>query len=889
MLYGRDPERARLDDVLAAAVAGRSGALVVRGEPGIGKTALLEHAAGAAAAAGARVLRGGGVESEAELPFAGLHLLLRPALDRAGALPEVQATALRSALGLAAPGSGDRFLVGLAVLSLLADLAEEQPLVCLVDDAQWLDHATAETLLFAARRLDAEGAVLLFGARPGFAAPGLPVLELSGLDTAAAETLLADHDPGLAPPLRSRLLAEAAGNPLALIELPAALRAADPGPALPLTDKLRAAFSEQLAGLPAATRQLLLVAAADDTGDLAIVLRAAASFGASVTDLSPAEHAGLVVLGEGTIAFRHPLVRTAAYQGTPLADRLALHRALARALTGAEHADRRAWHLASAATGPDEAVAAELEHTAAEAGRRRGHTAAATAYARAAQLSSTEPARVRRLVLAAEAAAEAGEADRARSFAARVSTPPDDPDLRTRLVLVDALARFSQGRAGEAHRLVLDASAGLPPARARELLLEGAYFGWFAGRRELAESAGRLTGSGPLHRFVQAAISVLLDREVAADLASLGEQVGREAAGPDGLLLVCGLQQVLGQDGAVLSLATRAVADARAEGRIARLPNLLFLLAEAQLAVGLHRDAVTSSAEADRIAEDIGQRQWRGLHASVLAHVAAIEGDETRCRELAAAVLGAHDGPGIPRANWAMGVLDLGRGRAAVALARLEALAASPARYGLAARSVPDLVEAAVRVGEPGRSESAFRWFTGRARGMGQAWADALVARCRALLGPEDEAEQHFKTALGLHEADRRPFEQARTELLYGEWLRRARRKADASTHLRSARETFERLHAAPWLARAEAELVATGVSGSGGTTTAPGALSRLTPQELQIVRLAASGLSNRDIAAQLFLSPRTVGHHLYKAYPKLGVRSRGELAELPLRDPGEG
>lgn len=902
MLYGRDAERAVIDGLLAGATAGRSGALVISGEPGIGKTALLDHAASAAGSA--RVLRGSGVEFEAELPFAGLHLLLRSALGHVDALPEVQATALRSALGLASAGGGDQFLVGLAVLSLLADLAGDGPLVCLVDDAQWLDRATVETLLFAARRLDAEGIVLIFSARDGFTRHGLPELRLSGLDASAAGELLAEHGADLTPELRYRLLAEAHGNPLALIELPAALKSL-PGKgsttvdALPLTERLRSTFSDQVHRLPDGTQWLLLVAAADDTGDLAVVLGASAAFGATVDDLHPAERAGLVVVGESTLAFRQPLVRTAVYQGAPLGDRLRLHRALADVLTGPEHADRRAWHLATASTGPDEQVAAELERTAADAGRRSGHTAAATAYARAAQLSPDQADRTRRLVLAAEAASEAGEVARARSLAGQVAVPPSDPTLRSRLIEVDAVARFSQSQAGEAHRLLLDAAAnldGLDPGRSLELLLAGSYFGWFAGPAELVESVDRLTAVSlraddpvaSMARLLVAAFSVALDRTTERPpLREISEQAGLAADDPKDLLLVCGIGLAIGQDDAVVALARTAVAESRAQGRIGWLPNLLLLQAEAQLALGLHRDAVASASEAGRIADAAGQRQWSGMVASVLAYVAAIEGADTRCHELAATVLAERDGQGIHRATWALALLDLGHGRAADALGRLATLAESPSRYGVAVtRSVPDLVEAAVRLGEPERAAEAMERFTARAAGMGQDWADALVARCRALLGPDDEAEQNFKAALSLHRAHRRPFEQARTELLYGEWLRRARRKAEASTHLRSARETFDRLNATPWVERADGELGATGVTG----TTAPsahGPLAQLTPQELQIVRLAAQGLSNRDIAAQLFLSPRTVGHHLYKAYPKLGVVSRTELAALSLQDPG--
>ncbi|MGW5672832.1 AAA family ATPase, partial [Micromonospora sp. NPDC003776] len=387
MLYGRDAELAVLGKLLDTVRGGASGALVLRGEPGIGKTALLAHAD----AAGLRVLRGVGVESEAELPFAGLHLLLHPALDRLDALPAVQAEALRGALGLAAGGAPDRFLVGLAVLSLLSELADGGPLLAVVDDAQWLDRASADALLFTARRLGAEPVGLLFAARTdGFPAPGVPELSLSGLDPSAAAALLAEHAAGLDAGGRYRVLAEAVGNPLALIELPAA--AVSAGGALP--DRLREAFQARVRTLPESVRTVLEVVAADDTGDLGVLLRAAGKLGAGGADLDAAVRAGLVT-AEATVSFRHPLVRAAVWHGTPPGRRIAVHDALAVALDRPGDADRRAWHLASATIGTDERVAAELERTAAWAGERSGHAAAAAAYERAAQLTADPAAHLR--------------------------------------------------------------------------------------------------------------------------------------------------------------------------------------------------------------------------------------------------------------------------------------------------------------------------------------------------------------------------------------------------------------------------------------------------------------------------------------------------------------
>ena len=891
MLYGRDDERAVLDDLLAGAAGGRSGALVITGEPGIGKTALLEYAA---SASGARLLRATGAESEAELPFAGLQLLLRSALGSLDALPEVQAIALRGALGLAATGVPDRFLVGLAVLSLLSEVAGDGPLLCLVDDAQWLDKESAEALLFVARRLDAEGVVLLLGTRDAGRFTGLPTRLLSGLDAAASAALLADRGEDLPARLRYRLLAEAGGNPLALIELPTALGDTPPDGALPLTERMRAAFADQVHRLPGATRTLLRVAAADDTGDLAVVLRAAGALGASVHDLTPAERAGLVRVADDTLTFRHPLLRTAVYQDVPLGERLALHQALAGALTGPGDVDRRAWHLAAALTAPDEDVAAELERIAGLAGRRSGHAAAAAAYERAVRLTPDPATRVRRLILAAEAAGEAGAVDRALELAGQVTEPPADVAQRARLTQVVAFSRFWQGQEAQAYRLLVDLAGDLDAHEAVETLLEAAYIAWFTGQRELLDAVDRLTALRvpaedrllPMVRLLVAGLSVATGRAAEADAVdkTFGEAV--RAAGDDyrELLFACAVQVVSGRDRQAQELVETLIARTRAAGLIAWLPNLLFVQAEAQLAHGQHRDAATTAEEALRIAVAAGLSQWPSQLSGVLAYLAAIGGDEERCRELADPILAVPGDPGLPRARWALAMLDLGHGRAADARDRLVELARVHDDYGVSVtRSAPDLVEAAVRAGSPAPAVAAAARYASWAGRTGQAWARALASRCQALLAPDDEAERHYQEALALHQADHRPFERARTALLYGEWLRRARRKAEASTHLRGARADFERLGATPWAARAATELTATGVGGAPDPAAPAGVAGVLTPQELRIARLAARGLSNRDIAAQLFLSPRTVGFHLYKAYPKLGVLSRGELAGLDL------
>ena len=511
MLNGRAAEQAAIDRLLAAARAGTSGVLVLRGDAGIGKTALLDYAA--ATAGGFQVVRGTGIESEAELPFAGLHLLLRPALDRIGALVVPQRQALKRAFGLApglpgepgdvagsSPRGGiDRLLIGMAVLSLLSELAGEGPLLCLVDDAHWLDGSSAAALAFAARRLGEDGIALIMAARDGegrFSAQGLPELRLAGLPPEAAAALLDAQPADLAAALRYRILAEAQGNPLALIELPtaAAPAAGDPGE-LALTGRLLAAFSGQAARLPDASRLLLLVAAADDVGEASLVLRAGEALGADAADLAPAERAGLIRQAGQSLAFRHPLIRAAVYQEAPLGQRLAVHRALADAMEGREGSDdagRRAWHRAAGAAEPDEQIAAGLDRAAEQAAERGGYAAAAAASARAAELSADPAARARRLTIAAEAAAESGDLTRARALAARAEPDAGDAMLRAGLLHVRALADFGEGSFRGAHRLLLEGAdllAGTSPALAARILVQAFHTAWYIGEPELADVA----------------------------------------------------------------------------------------------------------------------------------------------------------------------------------------------------------------------------------------------------------------------------------------------------------------------------------------------------------------------------------------------------------------
>ena len=899
VLYGRAGEQSVIAGLLTGAQVGRSAALVVRGEPGIGKTALLDYAAAAAGAAGFQVVRGAGVECEAELSFAGLHVLLGPALGKLASLPEPQRDVLAVAFGLQRPGSRDRFLVGLAVLSLLAELAEDGPLLCLVDDAHWLDRASAEALVFTARRLGAEGIAVIFAARShdqSFPAPGLPVLRLGGLDEESATALLSEHGPGLSAEIRCRILAEARGNPLGLIELCAVYAdqatAAGPGGESPLlTDRLRQAFEGQLRRLPEDAQTLLLIAAAESSGNLRVLLAAASALGVALTAMGPAEQTRMISLAGDTVAFRHPLVRAAVYQAATVSQRLAVHQALAGALRSPADADRRAWHLAAAATGPDEEVAAELERTAGEARARSGYAAAAAALERAVQLTIDPVAQAARLASAAETRAEIGDFDHARNLAARAAAQTTDPIVAARLANVRARADVAEGRLPAAHRQLVEGAAriaDLDPLRAARMLMYAMHVAWFPGNgRRVADTADRLKAAGdslaePLAPLIQLMLRLAGQAagRASADqprLAELLAQARRTREGnPYDLTMVALVALVTGRTSEARDMLGALVADARLQGRIGWLPTLLACLAQALLFDGRHCDALASAAEALRIAHDTGQPQWTSELNGILAYLAAVEGDQERCRTLADAALAEPANHIIsaakPWVHWALGLLDLGQGRPDTALVQLETIWHGPARYHASAlRSIADLVEAGVRLGQPGRVAEPLATFLAWAQCADTPSSGALAERCRALVAG-DGSERHYLAALKQHDES---FEQARTQLLYGAWLRRSRRKAEARTQLRAAVAHLDRIGALPWAEQARAELSATGV-----TAPRPGPVGppRLTPQELQVSRLAAQGLSNRDIAAQLFLSPRTVGYHLYKAYPKLGVTSRSEL-----------
>ncbi|MFB8242641.1 AAA family ATPase [Kitasatospora purpeofusca] len=923
MLYGRAAEEGQLRSLLRRAAEGASGALVVHGEAGIGKTALLEHlaaeatgAAGAAGAAGdstadgapgpagtsgratARVLRTTGIEAETELPFAALHQLLRPALDRLGLLPEPQADALRAAFGLAAPTGQDRFLTGLGVLTLLSEYAGESPLLCLVDDAQWVDRASLDALAFAARRLDSEGVVMVFAVREPVPL-GLPELRLDALDREAVAALLAEHAGADLPPhVRERVAAEARGNPLALIELPRALSEEQragllgPLPAAPAdptpSSRVTAAFGARLGLLPEPTRAALLVAAADDMGDLGVVLTAA---GVSAAALEPAETAGLIRLDGAVLTFRHPLVRAAAYRGATLARRIGAHLALAEVLAGAEHADRRAWHRAAASTGPDEAVARELDAAAERAGGRQGMASASAAHERAAQLSPDPADRRRRLVAAAQAAADAGQFQRVAALlrrggedsgaavgnaSAENAAAENAAAENAELARVRAALELNEGSAVRAVEVLLAAGDAGPT-----ILTEAFHAARSAGDPDLVERVrARVTAAPADHPATLTALAAVYGGEPVA-----AERFEAAARDPGTLFserfLAAHAVHALADHGRARELAELLLAHCRSHGLLGWQATCLHLLAEAHLALGELQPAARAAEEGLNIAGYAGLDHRACYLRATLATCAAVEGDEPRCRELAGAALDhARDhelGTAAAQARRALALAHLGAGDAAAALAHLDAADRHPGGPPvLHALVLPELVEAAARAGtiRPGAAERLGHW----ADRCGSPAALALAARCRALTADDERAEESFLAAAAHGERAGGGLELARTRLLHGEWLRRRRRRSDARRVLREALEGFEKAGARPWAERARAELRGTGeVIDATSATGVP--LGRLTPQEREVVRLAAAGRSNREIAAQLFLSPRTVGHHLYRAFPKLGVASRDQLA----------
>jgi DNA-binding CsgD family transcriptional regulator len=907
VIYGRDLERSRIGELLDGARASRSAVLILLGEAGVGKSALLDDAR--EQAEGMRVLTASGVESEAHLPFAALHQVVRPVLGLVDNLPQPQAAALRGALGLSEGGGDDRFLT----LSLLAETAERQPLLCLVDDAHWLDEASADALVFAARRLEAEGIVMLFAAREGenrrFEEPGLPELRVGGLDPAAAGALVDDAaGVALSPEIRDRLLAETAGNPLALLELSSALSEAQLSGAepllapIPVSARVERAFLERVRRLPEETQTLLLVAAADDTGELATVLQAAAQLGAGAEALDAAEQAGLAQVRETQLELRHPLVRSAVYQGAPLSRRQAVHRAPASTLAGEAEADRRAWHRAAASVEPDPSVVEELEQAAERARRRSAFAAASLAFERAAALTAQEHEQVRQLTAAAENAWLAGRLDRARTLLERARPLATEPIEQADIDRSLGLLEMTHGVPSDACQLLVRAAtevAQIDAKRALDLLNLASIGAIYAGDRKAFVAIAALARDlvvedTPLARkLVQ--LLVGLGAHAEGDFASAAPRIRsalaleetREddddavAAQPVSLFFAGRAAVHLGDDQAVYRSTHTAAARARAEGALGLLTHILPRLGHGELWMGRWAPASASAREGLQLARELRQPHLVAHQLALLAMIAAHRGEETECRSLAAEGSELASAYGLVLvadfAHWALALLELGLGQAEDAFRHAREISTTLAVFwaGL------DRIEAAIRAGEQETASAWFAPFERWAESSGATWARAVLLHCRALRSEaESEAERLFLAALEAHEQASRPFERARSELAFGEFLRRTRRRVEAREHLRSALDAFERLGATLWAERARQELRA---SGQTARKREPSTRGDLTAQELQIARFVAQGLSNRDVAAQLFLSPRTIDFHLRNVFRKLGLSSRTQLARLDL------
>jgi DNA-binding CsgD family transcriptional regulator len=893
-------ECARIDELIDRARCGRSGTLVIRGDPGIGKTALVDYAD--SRADGMRVLRAVGVESESELPYSGLHELVRPVAGLIERLPRQQRTAMRDALALGGGDVGDRFAVYGATLGLVAHAASERPVLCLIDDSHWLDRGSAEALLFAARRLEDDDVAIVFAARDapprGLTAPGVPELRLGGLEPAAAVQLLAGRHESIAADVARRIADATGGNPLALLEAPREMREGqlsghdsidDP---IAVGEGIEHAFLVRAQGLPEGTAWALLLAATAGSAHVSTIL-AAAHADADVLD--EAERAGLLRVDTGRVRFRHPLVRSAVYHGAPSGERRAAHRALAAVLAGPEHSDRRAWHLAAAATGPDESVACALVTAADRVGRRGGVAGQAEFMARAADLSPDPHVRVERLLAAGLAAADAGLLDRGDGLLQVGLREADDPRVRADLVLGRWDVMFRGGQAAEWYQPTLSTAASMEKidkGRAAALVGHAWDFAFDllepAAARELAAWIWRLVGADALEATNLPALSALCwqwmadgRRDDSGDAAEVGARLALKGEF-DQAAYFAECLTFTDRFSQARSVLEQLVARCRAEGRLTHLAYALVSLARLHLRCGELRRSYATATEALTVAGDTGASWAIGYALQALARSEALLGRDQECTEhaLRAIELGADTGGRCVAApaRHALGLMRLGRGECAEALGELEAAARAVEEVrepGFMCHA-PDLIEALAAVG---RGEEALRAAAdlGRfAQDSGSRWTSVVAARCVALTSRDHEARGAFAVALDRCSGEVPEFERARTQLLFGRWLRHAGHRAEARGQLRDAESAFESCGALPWAEQARRELAA---SGERARRRRPDTRDDLTAQELQVAMIVAEGASNREAAARLFLSPKTIEKHLGNAYRKLGVRSRTQLA----------
>ena len=909
-LINRVSETATLEALLDAVRQGMSGALVLRGQAGIGKTALLQRAI--CSAPDFLAVRALGMECEMELGFAGLHQLVLPFLPHLDRLPVPQRDALGAAFGLIAEPPPDRFQVGLATLTLLANAAAEQPLLCIVDDAQWLDSESSEVLAFVARRLIADRIALLFAVREPAERrtelTGLPELWIDGLHAKDARQLLAALVGGpLAGQVSERIIAETEGNPLAILELTAELTLHELGSAsllpepLPIGRRLQQRFVAQVRGLPADTQTVLLLAAAESSGDPVVVWRAARQLGLEQDAVAAAEAARLLVVGR-QILFRHPLIRSAIYHSAPAAERRRIHAALAAATDATVHPSRRAWHRAYSTMEPDEDVAAELAQAGKHAQRRGSHASAAALYTRAAELTPDHGLRAGRLIAAARHSLIAGAPDRAQTLLDEAMPGLKDPLRRARARSLEGGVRFALGQGGETASILLEAARSMAPSDvtlARQTLL---------GALEAAIYTHPAT-SGPVLREIAGAamllprprqtpahpVDLLLDGYAA--LITTGYPSGapllRQAIQPmangeldatDGLRWL-GLgwlaAQTLFDDAAMHTLAARWVRLAREHVALTILPIALVYLGGAELAAGRLNECQACGEQSLEISAATGNPGMLGAAARGNAYLLAWRGREAEARPRAAADLAYALERGqtaiVNFAHYALMVLELGLGRYQAALENALPLYQADAPLS-GSWVLPNLIEAAVRSRHEGAAHDALNRLSERARASGTPLALGFLARSRALLAADPDAECFYKESIGqLGQSSAKP-ELARSHLLLGEWLRRQGRRRDARDQLQTAHDMFASMDLEAFAERARVELLATGVRARKRTVET---LTQLTPQEAQIARLVREGARNQEIAAQLFISTSTVEYHLVRVFRKLGVTSRTQLARV--------
>lgn len=893
--------------LLQDARASRSGVLAVVGEAGIGKSALLDYAQ--QQAAGMKVLRARGVQSEAHIPFAGLFELLRPALGCIGQIPGPQAAALESALALR-PGVSDqgRLAVGAATLSLLAGYAEAAPVAVLLDDVHSLDGSSADALLFACRRLVADPVAVVMTVREGepslLDGADLETLRLTGLDPASAAELLRRlvAEP-VSKELADRLQAETAGNPLALLELAqdrSWLSNVPSGAPLAAGTSVAGVYVQRFRSLPQRTRDMLVLAAASDSGEMPALARAAAGLGLEVSDLVAAEAAALITVRDARVEFRHPLARSAIYGDASAAQRREVHRALAGAMPDSE-ADRRAWHLALAAFGPDESAASALEQAGLRARQRSAYEVSSRAFERGAVLAPEEGQQARLLYAAADAAWLGGLADRAEALLGRAGQAARAEDLVISIEQLRGHIATRRGPIGEAQQILLaaaDRAAHVDPERAVVMLAEAANASFYAGdTATMRLAASRAAALVPPDASNRTAFFALIAQGMALVFAGEG---GKGAESIREAVELLERSDELRDDPRFIAwaamgplwlreadtgraLAGRALGTARRRSAVGVLPFVLTHVAIDQVAAGDRwAEARASFHEVISLARETGQRTELAAGLARLAWLEARQGRAEQSRLHAAEALGLSRALGLVLCEiWALGALgdlELGLGREELALAHFaeqQSVLRSRAIGDVDLSPAPELVELYLRLGRGQEAAGTADSYERDARAKAQPWALARAARCRGLLAADDQSGRHFSAALALHDQTPDAFETARTRLAYGSRLRRDRQRVAAREQLRAAIDIFDRLGAGPWSETARAELAATGET---ARRRDPSTLGELTPQELQIALRIAGGLTTREAAAALFLSPKTIEYHLRNTYRKLGIKSRTEL-----------